>query len=131
MTESNSEKKSRVAGKLRIGDHWNAINIIARTQTHPLKAVCELVENAFDAGAREVDSTGRVDMPGGAQPLNGVGGQHDEIERLTCLHAPERVDSAYRLDGDRLSRLLPIRICQLGQNTASSHRRDARNTLRL
>ncbi|MBS0261274.1 MAG: ATP-binding protein, partial [Planctomycetes bacterium] len=42
------------SGKLRIGDEWNAINIIARTQTHPLKAICELTENALDAGAGEI-----------------------------------------------------------------------------
>jgi len=39
---------------LRIGDQWNAINIIARSQTHPLKAVCELTENAIDANAHTV-----------------------------------------------------------------------------
>jgi hypothetical protein len=42
------------SGRLRIGDEWNAIEIIARTQTHPLKAICELTENALDAGAHEV-----------------------------------------------------------------------------
>ncbi len=41
-------------GTLRIGDQWNAINIIARSQTHPLKAVCELTENSIDAKARVV-----------------------------------------------------------------------------
>lgn len=41
-------------GKLRIGDHWNAISIIALSQTNPLKAVAELVENSIDAKAREV-----------------------------------------------------------------------------
>jgi len=41
-------------GRLRIGDQWNAINIIARSQTHPLKAVCELTENAIDAKAQLV-----------------------------------------------------------------------------
>ena len=30
-------------GKLRIGDEWNAISIIAMTQTNPLKAAAELV----------------------------------------------------------------------------------------
>ena len=42
-------------GKLRIGDQWNAITIIARSQTHILKAVCELVENSIDAGARRIE----------------------------------------------------------------------------
>jgi len=41
-------------GKLRIGDEWNAIRIIATTQANPLKAVAELVENSIDAGAKRV-----------------------------------------------------------------------------
>ncbi len=41
-------------GTLRIGDQWNAITIIAHSQTHPLKAICELAENAIDAGAASV-----------------------------------------------------------------------------
>ncbi len=41
-------------GTLEIGDQWNAITIIAHSQTHPLKAICELVENAIDAGAKSV-----------------------------------------------------------------------------
>jgi len=32
-------------GKLRIGDDWNAITIIALSQSNPLKAIAELVEN--------------------------------------------------------------------------------------
>jgi len=46
--------KRAESGTLRIGDQWNAINIIAHTQPHPLKAVCELVENAIDAGAQHI-----------------------------------------------------------------------------
>src|SRR5258707_9298057 len=52
--KTTSNTRTLASGRLRIGDEWNAINIIARTQTHPLKAVCELAENALDAGAREV-----------------------------------------------------------------------------
>src|SRR2546430_17554819 len=48
-----SEYSSRARGKLKIGDDWNAITIIARSQTSPLKAIAELVENSIDAKARD------------------------------------------------------------------------------
>lgn len=41
-------------GKLRIADHWNAISIIANSQTNPLKAVAEFVENSIDARAEQI-----------------------------------------------------------------------------
>src|SRR5499426_1694915 len=41
-------------GKLRIGNDWNAITIIALSQSNPLKAVAELVENSIDARATNV-----------------------------------------------------------------------------
>src|SRR3989338_5498474 len=41
-------------GRLRIGDDWNAITIIALSQTNPLKAIAEFVENSIDAQARHV-----------------------------------------------------------------------------
>jgi Histidine kinase-, DNA gyrase B-, and HSP90-like ATPase len=44
-------------GKLRIGDDWNAITIIALSQSNPLKAIAELVENAIDAHATRVTVT--------------------------------------------------------------------------
>ncbi len=43
------------SGKLKIGDDWNAIRIIALSQNNPLKAIAEFVENSIDAGARSVD----------------------------------------------------------------------------
>ena len=41
-------------GKLRIGNDWNAITIIALSQSNPLKAIAELVENSIDARAANV-----------------------------------------------------------------------------
>ena len=46
--------KPPTRGNLRIGDHWNAITIIALSQSNPLKAVAELVENSIDARAKHV-----------------------------------------------------------------------------
>ena len=47
-------RKRSAGGKLRIGDHWSAISIIAQSQDNPLKAVAEFVENSIDAGAKEI-----------------------------------------------------------------------------
>jgi hypothetical protein len=41
-------------GRLRIGDDWNAITIIALSQQSPLKALAELVENSIDAHAKAI-----------------------------------------------------------------------------
>ncbi len=41
-------------GKLRIGDNWNVITIIALSQNNPLKAIAEFVENCIDAKARTI-----------------------------------------------------------------------------
>src|SRR6266849_2733950 len=46
--------KPRASGNLRIGDQWNAITIIALSQSNPLKAVAELVENSIDARAKTI-----------------------------------------------------------------------------
>lgn len=48
---SHLEKSS---GKLRIGDNWNAITIIALSQNNPLKAIAEFVENSIDARAKHI-----------------------------------------------------------------------------
>ncbi len=45
------------SGKLRIGDDWNAITIIALSQDNPLKAIAEFVENSIDAGAKNITIT--------------------------------------------------------------------------
>src|SRR2546430_9090666 len=51
------EKPRPARGKLKIGDDWNAITIIALSQSSPLKAIAELVENSIDAKARAVTIT--------------------------------------------------------------------------
>jgi hypothetical protein len=53
-TADKKMKKAKRAGKLRIADHWNAISIIAKSQTNPLKAVAEFVENSIDARAKQI-----------------------------------------------------------------------------
>ena len=53
LTADKSVQKSD-RGRLRIGDDWNAITIIALSQTNPLKAIAEFVENSIDAQARHI-----------------------------------------------------------------------------
>ena len=42
------QNRARLAAGLKIGDDWNAITIIALSQSSPLKAIAELVENSID-----------------------------------------------------------------------------------
>jgi hypothetical protein len=51
MKKISSRKTKQWKGKLRIGDNWNAITIIALSQGNPLKAIAEFVENSIDAKA--------------------------------------------------------------------------------
>ena len=51
------KQKAGAGGRLRIGDDWNAITIIALSQSNPLKGVAEFVENSIDAGAKHVTIT--------------------------------------------------------------------------
>lgn len=51
---SKTSRRDSSRGRLRIGDDWNAISIIALSQSNPLKAVAEFVENSIDAGAQHV-----------------------------------------------------------------------------
>lgn len=44
-------------GRLKIGDDWNAIRIIALSQSNPLKAIAEFVENSIDAQAKTITIT--------------------------------------------------------------------------
>lgn len=57
VTSIKPRKRAGASGRLRIGDDWNAITIIALSQSNPLKAVAEFVENSIDARARHVTIT--------------------------------------------------------------------------
>ncbi len=46
--------KNKNSGKLKIGNNWNAITIIALSQSNPLKAIAEFVENSIDAKAKNI-----------------------------------------------------------------------------
>ena len=50
-----ARRRANGRGRLRIGDHWSAISIIALSQDNPLKAVAEFVENSIDARAKNVE----------------------------------------------------------------------------
>ena len=54
MATTAAKPRERARGKLKIGDDWNAITIIALSQSNPLKAIAELVENCIDAKASTV-----------------------------------------------------------------------------
>ena len=56
MPKSKSQRKED-GGRLKIGDAWNAITIIALSQENPLKAIAEFVENSIDARAERVTIT--------------------------------------------------------------------------
>src|SRR5205807_9519342 len=51
------QAKAADRGKLKIGDDWNAIRIIALSQGNPLKAIAEFVENSIDAHAKAITMT--------------------------------------------------------------------------
>ena len=52
-----TKARNKDSGKLRIGDDWNAIRIIALSQSNPLKAIAEFVENSIDAQAKTITIT--------------------------------------------------------------------------
>ena len=54
MAARKTTKRDPNQGRLRIGNQWNAIRIIALSQNNPLKAIAEFVENSIDAQARNI-----------------------------------------------------------------------------
>ncbi len=53
-TIKHKKKQKGRPGRLRIGNDWNAITIIALSQNNPLKAIAEFVENSIDAHAQNI-----------------------------------------------------------------------------
>ena len=56
-SKSKPRPRADEGGRLKIGDDWNAIRIIALSQGNPLKAIAEFVENSIDAHAKSVTIT--------------------------------------------------------------------------
>ena len=56
-SKSKPRPRPDEGGRLKIGDDWNAIRIIALSQSNPLKAIAEFVENRIDAHAKTVTIT--------------------------------------------------------------------------
>ncbi len=54
MVKKKQTKTNTNSGKLKIGNNWNAITIIALSQNNPLKAIAEFVENSIDAKAKNI-----------------------------------------------------------------------------
>ncbi len=54
MGKKKQTKTKPDSGKLKIGNNWNAITIIALSQNNPLKAIAEFVENSIDARAKNI-----------------------------------------------------------------------------
>ncbi len=50
----DKKKQTTDSGKLKIGNNWNAITIIALSQNNPLKAIAEFIENSIDAKAKNI-----------------------------------------------------------------------------
>jgi len=51
------KSNTKGSGKLRIGDDWNAIRIIALSQSNPLNAIAEFVDRSIDAHAKVITIT--------------------------------------------------------------------------
>src|SRR6266571_5109132 len=99
-------RRRKPRGRLKIGDEWMAIQIIARSQTNPQKAVAELVENSIDAGATRVVITRgrrrgrvflRVSDDGRGVPLNTEGlPDFDYVATHICDSLKRRLDERQR-----------------------------------
>src|SRR5476649_857135 len=98
--------KSKDSGKLRVGDDWNAIRIIALSQSNPLKAIAEFVENSIDAQAKTITITRGKEH--GAHYLaikddgNGVPRDADGLPdfKYVATHICDSIKRRLKADGD-------------------------------
>ena len=100
-------RRNNGGGRLRIGDHWSAISIIAQSQDNPLKAVAEFVENSIDARARNIDIVRGRER---GQPYlkivdDGEGVRRDETGapdfRYVATHICDSIKKRLKRDGAR------------------------------
>ena len=102
-------QRRSAGGRLKIGDEWMAIQIVARSQANPQKAVSELVENSLDAGATRVTITRgrrrggvflRVSDNGRGIPLTPEGvPDFDYVATHICDSLKRRLDERQRAGG--------------------------------
>src|SRR5512144_281754 len=123
---------SRARGKLKIGDDWNAITIIALSQSSPLKAIAELVENSIDAKARTITITrGREQgRPFLAIRDDGEGVPRDSEGRpdfrYVATHICDSVKRRLKADGRRACKVSLASACYGDEFTMTSTGTDQR-----
>jgi hypothetical protein len=92
-SKNSRHGKAADRGKLRIGDDWNAIRIIALSQSNPLKAIAEFVENSIDARAKTVTITRGREQGGHYLSIkdDGDGVPRDEEGRLNFKYVATHI----------------------------------------
>ncbi len=99
------KSRGKDSGKLKIGDDWNAIRIIALSQSNPLKALAEFVENSIDAQAKSIVITRGKEHHGHYLSIkddgNGVPRNLDGVPdfKYVATHICDSIKRHLKLDG--------------------------------
>jgi len=113
-------RPGRAADRTR-GAHRGAHRRFARH----VRMRCAGAHGNDDGGAREIGHRCCIHPRLACEVRDGVGREHDEIERLARLQAAQRGDATDRLHGDTTSRSSLPRFAGVGEHVAHRHRGDA------